>query len=346
MKDFFNDSEDSQNDGMTKEDKIQILIKVIPVLLIIIILLIMLLVNHSKQQGSEESQQDTAVEENSAALPAASDAIEASTSPQPAASGDTNSSDGSETTAESQKSASDKSNDGNAEDEVFDFSGVTFNTEDQLQEMMTYWEQGNQEALDDLANLDRFRAMSYELKNTDQFYYLGETDEDGKPSGTGIAVYADNQYYYGSWKNGVRDGEGRWMHYHIHASSQSNDVYLFHQYSGNFKNDLPDGEGSEHYDFVTSRLKEKTRYYSNFIGTYKQGYLNGDFYITTIDKADNFEEWNATAKMGSFEYLSKNKDQQGKGPTMVDTEDEKNFIWMSDEENQGWSVKCYISANK
>ena len=36
------------------------------------------------------------------------------------------------------------------------------------------------------------------------------------------------------------------------------------------------------------------------------------FYITTIDQKNNFEEWNATAKMGSSVYLSKEKDRQGR----------------------------------
>ena len=219
---------------------------------------------------------------------------------------------------------------------------MKFDTQAHLKEMMSYWEQGNQKALDDLAYLDRFRAMSYQLKGTNKFYYAGETNADGKPNGTGIAVYADNQYYYGAWKNGVREGEGRFMHYHIHSSANSKDVYLFHQYSGSFKNDLPDGSGSEHYDFVTERLQKDTRYYSNFIGTYKQGLLDGSFYITTIDRKNNFEEWNATAKMGSFVYLSREKDKQGCRPALVDTEDEQNFIWLSDKENQNWGVKCYI----
>ena len=49
MKDFLDDSGDSRNDKMTKEDKIQILIKIVPILLIIVILLITLIVNKSKK---------------------------------------------------------------------------------------------------------------------------------------------------------------------------------------------------------------------------------------------------------------------------------------------------------
>lgn len=336
MKNFFNDSEDSQEDKLTKEDKIQILIKIVPILLIIVILLITFVVNKNKNQKPEDAPQDTVSTEIIVSSPSASVAPAAEDSASP----DTESPEATASPEMTPEAAATATPD--PEEETLDFSNVKFDTQTQLKEMMSYWEQGNQKALDDLANLDRFRAMSYQLKGTNKFYYAGETNADGKPDGMGIAVYADNQYYYGAWKNGVREGEGRWMHYHIHASTNSKDVYRFHQYSGSFKNDLPDGSGSEHYDFVTERLQKDTRYYSNFIGTYKQGLLDGTFYITTIDQKDSFEEWNATAKMGSFVYLSKEKDKQGCRPALVDTEDEQNFIWLSDKENQNWGVKCYI----
>ncbi|MDE7248738.1 MAG: hypothetical protein K2N82_02410 [Lachnospiraceae bacterium] len=93
-----------------------------------------------------------------------------------------------------------------------DYSKVSYNRDEQLKEMMTYWADGNQKALDDLANLDRFKAMSWALKDTTDFYYYGERNAAGQPEGKGIAVYADNQYYYGDWKNGVRSGGGTWIH--------------------------------------------------------------------------------------------------------------------------------------
>ena len=339
MKDFLDDSGDSRNDKMTKEDKIQILIKIVPILLIIVILLITLIVNKSKNQSSVETETDTVSTEIIVPSPAKEEV-----------SAETETASPKETVSENSASAEQTPDSSpiptGPADEKLDFGNVKFDTQSQLQEMMTYWEQGNQEALDDLANLDRFRAMSYQLKGTTKFFYSGETNADGKPDGKGIAVYADNQYYYGDWKNGVREGEGRWMHYHIHASAASGDIYQFHQYSGSFRNDLPDGEGSEHYDFVMENLQKGIRYFSNLIGTYKQGLLDGSFYITTIDQKNNMEEWNATARMGSFVYLSDQKDKQGRKPSLVDTEDEENYIWLSEKENQNWGVKCYISSNR
>ena len=291
MKNFFNDSEDSQEDKLTKEDKIQILIKIVPILLIIVILLITFVVNKNKNQKPDEAEQDTVSTDIIVPSPSASVVPDTEDSPSPDVAAPE-----AEASPESVPEAAATATPDPAE-ETLDFSKVKFDTQAQLKEMMSYWEQGNQKALDDLANLDRFRAMSYQLKGTNKFYYAGETNADGKPNGTGIAVYADNRYYYGAWKNGVREGEGRWMHYHIQASANSKDVYLFHQYSGSFKNDLPDGSGSEHYDFVTERLQKDTRYYSNFIGTYKQGLLDGSFYITTIDQKNNFEFAKSVSKL-------------------------------------------------
>lgn len=101
-----------------------------------------------------------------------------------------------------------------------DYSKITYDKDSQLKEMMEYWADSNQKALDDLASLDRFRAMSYSLRGSTDFYYYGDKDSNGLPSGTGIAVYADNQYYYGTWKDGKRDGKGTFIHYHVHNDSK------------------------------------------------------------------------------------------------------------------------------
>ena len=39
----------------------------------------------------------------------------------------------------------------------------------------------NQKALDDLANLDRFKAMSWALKNSKDYYYYGDKNTAGLP---------------------------------------------------------------------------------------------------------------------------------------------------------------------
>lgn len=318
---------------MTKKEKIQVLIKIIPILLILLILLIMLLVKpsvsdqrdpvQSPASASEESETQTpdenmSVTEAPSAAPSVTMLPAASPTPYREV----------------------------METEKVDYSHIAFNTEEQLKEMMSYWEEGNQKALDDLVNLERFKAMSYQLKGTKNYFYYGDKNSSSLPDGLGIAVYADNQYYYGEWKNGVREGQGKWMHYHIHLTDQSDDLVTYHQYTGGFVNDLPEGDGQEHYDFRQELLKENVGYNSNYLGTYRKGLLDGEFYITNLYRDGNLKEWNATAKEGSFLYQNKNKDTKGRGPVMVDTRNPDNYIWMSQKENQNLGVLCYISDKK
>lgn len=227
-----------------------------------------------------------------------------------------------------------------------DYSKITYDKDSQLKEMMGYWADSNQKALDDLASLDRFRAMSYSLRGSTDFYYYGDKDSNGLPSGTGIAVYADNQYYYGTWKDGKRDGKGTFIHYHVHNDSKNTDLYTYHQYTGGFANDLPDGEGSEHFDFNTANFKKGERYVGNRIGSYSGGLLNGDFYVTTTDLNDKMEEWEGTADHGTWVYQNANKDKKGNRTILVMIGDEENFIWMQPSVNKNIGVPCLISKYK
>ena len=88
MKNFFNDSEDSQEDKLTKEDKIQIIIKIVPILLIIVILLITFVVNKNKNQKPDETPQDVVSTEIivPSSSPSAVQETEADPSPDVAAS--------------------------------------------------------------------------------------------------------------------------------------------------------------------------------------------------------------------------------------------------------------------
>ncbi|GFI48742.1 hypothetical protein IMSAGC019_04079 [Lachnospiraceae bacterium] len=226
-----------------------------------------------------------------------------------------------------------------------DYSKITYHKEEQLKDMMAYWEDSNQKAIDDLAFLDHYIAMSWSLKGTSDFYYYGDSDSSGKPNGKGVAVYADNQYYYGDWKGGVRSGSGTWIHYHMPSISGSDQLYTYHQYTGNWANDLPDGEGSEHYDFNTP-LMEKNKYYiANLIGSYSGAMVHGDFYMTSTTADGQYLEWNAKAEKGAWIYQSENKDKKGNRTVYVDANNPDNYFWMQPKDNQNIRVRCLISKN-
>lgn len=334
-------------------DKAKILVSVIPVVLIILILCVTLIVDKNKKDktGAEDVQQsmmDYADETMPADSGQVSAGEEADATPK-REDAEEHKEDGAKEEAERKEDSTPSPTPSQQAMDVekVDYSKVSYDKDEQLKEMMSYWADNNQKALDDLANLDRFKAMSWALKNTRDCYYYGDKNAAGLPEGKGIAVYADNQYYYGDWKNGVRSGKGTWIHYHIrNTSANKNDVCLYHQYTGSWAEDLPDGEGSEHYDYDTALLKENAYYYTNLIGSYSKGLVHGEFYLTNIYANGDFKEWNGDADHGSWIYRSENKDTAGRRTVNVSTSDPDNYIWMYPKENKDIGVPCLISTKK
>lgn len=335
------------------EEKAKIIVTVIPFVLIIIVLFITLIVSSVKDKGSENDHQDLqeAIRENGDAnLPESEKAGSADATVKPSASTDAvqdKEESGKESGISESAFATPTPYREIMQKGKVDYDKVDFDKDEQLKEMMTYWADNNQKALDDLAALDRFRAMSWKLKGTKDFYYYGETDGNGQPNGTGIAVYADNQYYYGEWENGMRSGQGTWMHYHVHETESKTDLYTYHQYTGSFKNDLPDGEGSEHYEYNGTLFEDYVGYDTNLVGSYSAGLLNGDFYLTKVYSDHNVKEWEGSASHGSWNYLDTSPDPKAiTRPIQYDLEDPESYIWIKPSENKNFGVPCLISKNK
>ena len=340
---------------MKKEEKAKILITVIPFVLIILILAITLLVsgikNAALKRDNEELQEsikeyaDSNLTEKREESPESEDAMSAANLLVPQEQNDGEPEDGAASQpgeadkgqATGQKNVSGQAADagggtvsgqdvqhgqGVMEYNRVNYDKVTFDKDEQLKEMMTYWADNNQKALDDLAGLERFMAMSWRLRGTKDFYY------------------------YGQWVNGARNGNGTWIHYHFHVTQDNKDIYTYHQYTGSFKNDLPDGEGSEHYDYNTELFEENVGYNTNLIGTYKEGLVDGEFYLTNLYSDGNVKEWYGNASGGSWIYQNENKDPKGRRPVLVEDRNPDNYIWLSPSENRNIGVRCLISAYK
>ncbi len=226
-------------------------------------------------------------------------------------------------------------------------STVQIDMSRQMSEMKGYWEAGNMEAVEDLAYLPRYRAASQKLSGSVKYYYFGDTDENNRPSGKGLAIYADNQYYYGEWKNGVRSGDGMWIKYYVYDQNvkAKDSLYLQHSYSGSWSNDLPNGEGTEHYDFIVENMEANVGYNRNFIGNFKDGLYDGEIYITNYYKDNNIKEWSGTAKNGVWQSLGE-KDKKGQYPVIVELTDKDNYQWITEKENVNQGVNGLISAAK
>lgn len=213
--------------------------------------------------------------------------------------------------------------------------GVNKTNEEMLMEMSAYWEQGNQSAVDDLANLAWFMKMSDSIKDEKTFYYYGERNAAGQPEGTGIACYADNAYYYGEWVSGKREGVGKWIKYYVYYDNDvtSDRAYTVHMYMGEWADDMPNGEGQEHYDLDMSKAAKNDRYLQNVIGTFQDGLYSGEMYLTTLDTNGKQEEWNGLAEEGIWSPYGAATNKK-EVPVCRDVTNDDNYLWIMVKNNK------------
>ena len=179
--------------------------------------------------------------------------------------------------------------------------------DNQLKELYEYWDAYKLDAVADLVRLERLQKVSKELEGKNKFYYYGSVDRLGRPSGKGLAVYEDNTYYFGDWKEGMRHGKGMWLEVAIYTEeNQANNLGLIeHSYNGEWSKDLPNGQGQEHFSYNYDILSEETldgiKCISNVIGGFKNGYYHGEMYIMTVDEKGNTKDWAGICQEGAWE---------------------------------------------
>lgn len=217
----------------------------------------------------------------------------------------------------------------------------------QLEELLYYWNEYKLDAVDDLIRLPRLRtAFTNELSGTNGFYYCGSYNAAGQPEGTGVAVYENNAYYCGEWKNGKRSGKGMWLQIFPDKPVVINGVsgVLEHSYNGQWQDDLPNGEGQEHFEY-DMEVMEGEDILLNVIGSFKDGYYDGELYIMTIKKDAKTTDWEAAAQRGKFVYVHNRYNTMGKLPVwetldqdLLKKEDGSEYRWLYESENAGWGI--------
>ena len=178
--------------------------------------------------------------------------------------------------------------------------------DNQLKELYEYWDAYKLDAVADLIRLERMQKVSKELEGKNKFYYYGAVDRLGRPSGKGLAVYEDNTYYFGDWKEGLRHGKGMWLEIAIYTEeNQDKNLGLIeHSYNGEWSKDLPNGQGQEHfsydYDILNDETLDDIKCISNVIGGFKNGYYHGEMYIMTVDEKGNSKDWSGICQEGTW----------------------------------------------
>lgn len=228
-----------------------------------------------------------------------------------------------------------------------DENDVSYSKEFILNEALPYFVNNNHPAISDLAHLKRYVKLSAELKGTNQYYYIGDVNGAGRPDGKGLAIYEDNSYYYGDWSDGTREGTGRWFRFYINEKSRRNaeGAYTSHSYAGEWANDLPNGEGAEHYDVDTTRLASGKRIIQNVVGGFSDGLYDGDMFANTVNSYGNVEEWDGSAVKGTFELWT---DMSAIGECSVwrNKPDETLYMDIDKSENKSQGIRELLKTDK
>ena len=228
-----------------------------------------------------------------------------------------------------------------AEDET----DVSYSKEFILNEALPFFVENNHEAIWDLVHLKRYVKLSSELKDTNQYYYIGDVNSDGKPNGKGLAIYEDNSYYYGDWVDGVRSGGGTWFRFYINEKSKRNfmGAYTAHVYSGEWADDLPNGQGAEHYDVDASKISGG-RVIQNVVGGFSNGLYDGELFANTSDGNRNIEEWDGVASNGVF-VLWRDMSAIGECSVWRNKEDHNLCMDIDKSENKNQGIRELIKGN-
>ena len=210
-----------------------------------------------------------------------------------------------------------------------------------LANLAAYWEEYNLEAVEYLVRMDKYRYMSGLLDGSKDYFYYGDENENGEPHGKGVAVYADNAYYYGEFENGLRSGTGYWYQTFLRGGiySVENNGILGHSYNGEWLNDLPDGEGQEHLDLDFKYVQ--SRIITNVIGHFTGGYYNGEEICVSVDPSGEQINWKGKAVFGTWVPVDV-QNVNNEWPVLRDVDNAYNCFWMKDGENHGQGITGLI----
>ena len=124
-------------------------------------------------------------------------------------------------------------------------------------------------------------------------YYSGDWQDDYK-HGQGTMKYATGNVYQGSWHKGKKEGVGR-MDY-----KENNSFYV-----GDWKNDLPDGDGEHVWkDEEKTRKNPYLQTFNRYKGQFKDGLRHGKGMFAYATGASYKGDWNKNLKegYGTFVY--------------------------------------------
>ena len=141
-----------------------------------------------------------------------------------------------------------------------------------LQALYECFAVGDLETAKSLMRQEDYQAISAAVEEG-VLSYIGDT-------GSCLAVYPGNYYYFGEWKNGQRNGHGLW----VLAVFDADSTLESKVYNGTWQDDLPNGEGL----ITVIKYQEKlqldegytTSIHTEIAGSFKNGLYHGTIYET------------------------------------------------------------------
>lgn len=148
-----------------------------------------------------------------------------------------------------------------------------------------------------LMRTETYQAMS-EATGDGCFYFDGG-------NGEATAVYPDNHYYYGEWRDGMRSGTGLW----IRAVFEDESNWESKTYKGAWDLDLPNGEGTiisiMYEDDLQLAEGQTTSVRTEIRGTFLNGLYHGTIYETWYMNDGDVHTWTPiTALSGVYQPVS------------------------------------------
>lgn len=168
------------------------------------------------------------------------------------------------------------------------------------------------------------------------YYYYDHYDHENDP---GLAVYPNNFYYFGQWKNDLRSGQGLW----IHVVSEELESYI---YEGTWANDRPNGEGHIIQKWDPNQVQVEPGHITGIkievTGTFSDGLYHGTIYEVWHMNDGSVLVWSPiTAANGIYQPMQnvpkeiRNRQyyqdsvSSGKYIVALDQEDQSTDLWYS-----------------
>ena len=167
------------------------------------------------------------------------------------------------------------------------------------------------DGIKELIRTDEYVSFSDEVIG-DNSYYYGERDENGRRSGTGIAIYEYGYYYYGEFADDLRSGHGVWMRA-VYADASAIGSFIF---EGEWSNDAPNGAGSATSNYYKDKISSDAFIKQVVAGNYSNGLEEGTMNLSGTTKSGKGVTYNYKCTAG-VAAKSSNDDSGVKGQYII-----------------------------